>query len=388
MAEHKFVKAEKILALGIEGLKQQLVLPSVFRKEGIDKFVGAKGDTYNIKVKGILPYRTYGWRNDRSTEIVFDEYEERTVPVRFGDDIYSAVRLTDEQAYMDTDGWADIALAQANAVGRGVSERCIRQVINAPYEVEIGLTEYNASTNPNGLRAGLIKARAVMNRLQIPQEQRWLLVGTDVESALLLDPTLNFAQNAGDNEAEKSITTATIGARYGFKVVVVQELPPKMAVAMVQSAFVCMTGAPPVPASVPWGASASSDGWAMRWIRDYDSTRFQDRSIFNTWFTTRYVPDVLVGHNPDTGTGRQGFVSNYEHFVRAIKLTLGGTDNLPDPDGDDEIATELGNITGIWKTGDGTKSADQATIQTSTVKKNDNTTANTPTTQAKARDEA
>ena len=53
----------------------------MFRREGIDQYKGAADDTINVVVEGVLPYRTYGWRNDRSTEIVFDEYKERKVAV-------------------------------------------------------------------------------------------------------------------------------------------------------------------------------------------------------------------------------------------------------------------------------------------------------------------
>jgi hypothetical protein len=73
-----------------------------------------------------------------------------------------------------------------------------------------------------------------------------------------------------------------------------------------------------VPHSVLFGATASHDGVALRWIGDYDSTRLQDRSIFNTYKGFRHVLDILVGRDDAT---RQGFVGEFEHFVRAIKLT-------------------------------------------------------------------
>ena len=74
MAEHQIVKAEKIVLAGVAALEDSLIVPAVFRREGIDKFKGAKDDTVNVVVDGVLPYRTYGWRNDRSTSLQFDEY--------------------------------------------------------------------------------------------------------------------------------------------------------------------------------------------------------------------------------------------------------------------------------------------------------------------------
>src|SRR5690606_35188784 len=145
-----------------------------------------------------------------------------------------------------------------------------------------------------------------------------------VEAALLEDEKLNLASNVGEGEAVSALREATIGRRFGFDFVVAQEMDPDTAIALVDSAFVVVTGAPSVPQSVPFGASASADGWAVRWIRDYDMLKFQDRSVFNLYFGTRHVPDILVGKDQDG----QSFVSEHEHFVRAIKLTLDGTDVL------------------------------------------------------------
>lgn len=357
MAEHKPVKPEALAAAAAVALDQQVVVPGIFRRESFDQFRGVKNDTVNVRVEGVLPYRSYGWRADRSQDVQFDEYAERTVAVSFGNDIYSGVLLTDEQYEMDFDGWTKLALKQTDALGRGMNDKCIDALVNAPYEIELKLDSLN-------LRKSLIRARGVMNRLRVPEGARTMLVGTDIEALLLEDDKLNLASNVGEGEAVSALREATLGRRYGFNFVVAQELAPNVAIAMVDSAFVIATGAPSVPQSVGFGASASSNGWSLRWIRDYDPLKFRDRSIFNTYFGTRHVPDILIGKDAQG----QSFVSDYEHFVRAIKLTLDGTDVLPDPDGDDERNTELGNITGIWGVSNSTASGDAATVQTSTVR--------------------
>lgn len=316
---HQVVKPEKIAATAAVLLEQQLVVPAVFRREGIDQYKGAADDTINVVVEGVLPYRTYGWRNDRSTEIVFDEYKERKVAVKFGGDIYNGVKLTDEQNEFDLPGWAKLARKQTEAIGTGLEYQASQYVLQAPYAITLGV----AATE---LRKGLIRARATMNRLRVPAGARTMLVGTDWESVLLEDDKLNLAQNVGEAEAVSALREASLGRRYGFNFVVAQELPTNMAVAMVDSAFIFATGAPSVPQSVPFGATASYNGVALRWIRDYDSTRFQDRSIFNTYKGFRHVTDILTGRDDTTG---QGYVGEFEHLVRAIKLTLGGTDSLP-----------------------------------------------------------
>lgn len=332
--EHEVVKPEQIAATAAVSLEEQLVVPAVFRREGIDKFKGSKNDTINVVVEGVLPFRTYGWRNDRSTEIVFDEYTEKTVAVKFGGDVYSGVKLTDEQNTMDFNGWAKLASKQTEALGRGLEYEAVDHLVAAPYAVTIG-----GAVAGRSLRSVLIKARDTMNKFRVPAGERTLLVGTGWETALLEDEKLNLAQNVGEAEAVSALREATLGRRYGFNIVVSNELPADMAVAMVDSAFIFATGAPSVPQSVPFGASASHNGVALRWIRDYDSTRFQDRSIFNTYKGFRHVSDTLIGRDDVSG---QAFVSEGEHFVRAIKLDLDATaDVLPAAD------SELGEITGV-----------------------------------------
>lgn len=342
---HDVIKPEKIAATAAVALEESLVVPAVFQREGIDQFKGARGDAINIKVEGVLPFRTYGWRNDRTAEIQFDTYAEKTVQVTFGDDVYSAVQLTDEQHDFDLPGWAKLMAKQTEAVGRGLEYQAVDYLTNAPYEVTLG-----GSVTGRDLRGTLIRAREVLNKFRVPKEQRTLLVGSGWETALLSDDKLNLASNVGDQEAVTALREATIGRRYGFNIVVSNELPADMAVAMVSSAFIFATGAPSVPQSVPFGASASYNGVALRWIRDYDATRLMDRSVVNTYKGFRIVEDHLLGR-----TGPNTFaVSEYEHFVRAIELRLDETaDVLPDPDGPDAKQQELARITGIAGPADG-----------------------------------
>ncbi|MEU0120636.1 hypothetical protein ABZ114_02895 [Streptomyces albidoflavus] len=345
--EHDVVKPDKIAATAAVALEESLVVPAVFQREGIDQFKGAKDDAINVKVEGVLPYRTYGWRNDRSTEIQFDTYAERTVQVNFGGDVYSGVQLTDEQNEMDLQGWAKLMAKQTEAVGKGLEYQAVDYLLNAPYEITLG-----GAVSGRSLRRTLIRAREVMNKLRVPKEGRTLLIGSGWENELLSDADLNLATNVGEAEAVSALREATLGRRYGFNIVTSDELPADFAVAMVSSAFIFATGAPSVPQSVPFGASASYNGVALRWIRDYDSTRLMDRSIVNTYKGFRTVSDFLIGR--DNANPSQGFVSEHEHFVRAIKLDLDATaDVLPDPDGPDAKQKELFEITGIGGTADG-----------------------------------
>ena len=328
---HTPVKPEKLAAAAVGMLEQELLIPNLFLKEGIDQFKGAKDDTVSVKVEGVLPFHEYGWRNNRASGITFDEYAERKIAVAFGGNFYSAVKLTDEQADMDFAGRSALLRPQIKAVARGLGRAAVTKLTAQTYNVVIGNAERN-------LRGALIEARRVLNAFHAPAEGRVFVCGTNFESALLNDDKLNLASNVGDAEAEAALKAATIGARFGFRIVVDQTIGADDAYAMHPSAFIFLNAAPSVPASVKMGATSSFEGIAVRYLQDYDPNYLQDRSVVNTYAGFREVKDVLVGW--DAGNGTE-VVSTSEYLVRAIKLTLDGASNYP------AAASELSTITGI-----------------------------------------
>lgn len=330
---HNVVKAEKLTLTALGMLEQELRIPATFQREGIDQYRGAKDDTISVTVEGVLPFRSYGWRNNRAQPIVFDEYAERKVSLTFGGDVYSAVKLTDEQVKMDIDGWAKLLRPQSKAIARGLSRGAVSTLTGQDYEVSIKDAEGN-------IRGAILEARRVLNKFQVPGEQRWLVVGSDFESVMLQDEKLVLAANVGDDIAASTLREATLGRHAGFNVVSDQTIPGDHAYAYVPSAFVMANAAPAVPESVPFGSSLSFEGYALRWLRDYDSAYMQDRSVVNCYKGFRAVEDVLVGWNGSN----QEIISDAEYFVRGVKLELGGAAAAGDyPADGDELAT----ITGI-----------------------------------------
>lgn len=329
--QHQVVKPEKLINTAVGMLEQELTVPNLFKKESVDQFKGAADDTISVKVEGVLPFHDYAFRNDRSAPIVFDEYAERKIAVTFGGNVYNAVKLTDEQNDFDLTEWGTLLRPQVKAVARGLHRRATSTLTGHTYNVTIGNAEQN-------LRGALIEARRVLNKFNVPEGARYMLVGSNFESALLNDDKLNLAQNVGDSEAESALKSATIGQRMGFTIVVDQTIGADDAYAFAGSAFIFLSGAPAVPQSVPYGATASFEGVGLRWVRDYDPTYMQDRSVVNTYAGFRAVDDVLVGWD---AVNEKEVVSTGEHFVRGIKLTLDGSSDYP------AAASELATITGV-----------------------------------------
>lgn len=334
---HTPVKPEKVIATGVAVLEQNLVLPALFTRQTADAFKGAKDDTLNMVVDGVLPYRKYGWRNNRSTSIQFDQYTERKIAITFGDDLYSAVELTDEQANFDFAGWEKLVSKQVEAIGRGMEYEAVAAFDATPFEVVVTLDE-------DDLRGGLVKLRQIFNRLMVPGE-RTLICNGDLEAALLGDDKLNLAQNVGDSIAAKAVQEAFIGKRLGFNITSAVEMGD-YSVATTPGAYVLYTAAPAVPQSAGFGATASSNGVSLRWVRGFDIDKGVEKSVVSAYHTFRYVDDPLVVRNVEADP-TQGVASTVNHFVRAVKVVLGSAYDV-------ELSNqELEDFSGIEST-DGT----------------------------------
>ena len=342
---HTKIKPEKLAATAAELMERELVVPKLFARKGIEEFKGAKDDTINVRVPGILPARDYEWRNNRAQPLLFDEYRERKLAVRFGGNAYSATMLTDEQREMDFMGWTqDILPAQSRAVARKLEYGAIKALKDGKYSVTIAAEGRARGLQGNVLNA-IIEARHALNRMGASKVKRTLLVGSDWDTILQGDGAL-LAGNVGNTIAESAFADALIGRIKGFDIVVSEDIAPDEAYALTGDSFVFLNAAPGVPDSAVAGASMlSQDGIAMRWLRDYDPQYQVERSTVNTWYGYQQVLDPVIYVN-DQG---QEVVSDDEYNIRSVKLTLGPiTDTKYFPEGSDKAKVAKG--LGLTKT--------------------------------------
>lgn len=342
---HDVINPQRNANTALAAIEESLVLPNVgMQKESIDQFKGAANGAVNIKVEGVLPYREYGWRNDRTNAISFDAYAERSITVNFQGDIYSAVQLIDEQATMDNIGWDRLAVKQGEAVGRGIERRALAAITGETYDVQVDI-------NGSDMRSALIYLRRVANGLKVPGK-RVLVVSPDVEMALLGDESLTIASNVGDARAAQAVQDATLGRLFGFEIVVAPELPANSAYLFIDNAFVCATGAPVSPASVKHVANASTpNGFATRWLTDYDASHLTDRSVVNTYVGFRSIKDPVITYGTVSGLPNQAIVSAGEYLIRAVKVNLSTANEVEFKD------ATLSSFVGMAST-DGTSNGD------------------------------
>lgn len=341
--EHVFDKTADLLA---GQLTREIVLPEVVEHRDISVFKGQENDTISARVAGRLPSRNYAFRNDRTNPIQYDVYSETKVDVTLGDRIYSGVKLSDEQRDFDLDGaWGDLVGVQARAVAVGLEGR-VADAVEAQEMTKIGGVE-------PAIRSALIEARRILNKYLVPQERRILLVGSDFEAAMLNDKDLTHAINVGSNRADSALGDATLGTLLGFRVVASDLLPSTEAIAMVPSAFLLYTAAPALPRSLAAARTVSEGGFSLRWIQDYDTDYFVDKSVVDTYVGVSAVKDRYVALTPaetPRGTNKKEVHEEPitgEFFTRAIRLDLEGTSEYPDPT--DALGAETGvNSNNAW----------------------------------------
>lgn len=313
---HEVEKLQKIANLAVGLVEQDMTLAKIVNHAGVDEFKGAQDDKIIARVPGRLPGREYAWRNDRSTELVVDVYKEATTEITFGGHAYSAVEVTDEQMEFDLQGWAKLLTAQSAAVGNKLHSTAASLITDAPYTVTVGL-----GGNETELQRGILALRGYLNQFRVPREGRYLVVGTDVETQLLLDDKFVKASNTSEGRAEDALANASIGRIYGFSVIVDQTIDADVAYAFVASGFVLRTASKAIPQSVGFGATASYEGFALRWMRQYEPRKLQELSVVDCWVGSNHVEDLYIPRAVDAPFDPSTLK---KHFVRGIKLTMSG----------------------------------------------------------------
>lgn len=341
---HLKVKPALLAEAAVEALTDKLVISNtVTKRNDTAKFFASEGDTITVKVKGTLPVRTYTPRNDRSQPIITDVYSESKQTVTLSvDRPYSAVKLTDEQRDWDFDGgWGDIIDAQADTVGQYIEHGVLQQIVNAPYERIIVAKDSSAQiTAAKDIGQDVfynlvVEAKKALRLMRTPSETLVCIVGVDFEEALLKSNRLVKDEGRGDD----ALSSATLGTIAGVKFVSSTAIPAAEAFMYAPSGFIAFTGVPSIPKSVPFGATASANGWAARHMIDYDSGYLTDRSVIDTYAGYSYTKDRIAVFNGES----QNIVSTDEFFVRGVRLGLGESGLKEKAPGDGASDTPGGN---------------------------------------------
>lgn len=281
-----FLKPTVINRMALKLLQREVVLPRLVWNFANAEFRGAYGDTVTLRLPAVLAAREYGFRNNRSSEIVIDDLTETSVPVVLDTDLYSAVALTDEQLTLDIVDFSEQVLnPQVSAIARGLEDLIVETMQSATYG-----TSLNIADSADGMWGTLLDARKALNDANVPREGRVVVVGSEIEREILSDDKFNRVDSVGDG-AVSAVREATINRLAGFTIVGSNAIDAETAIAFHPTAFAFVNVAPVVPDGANFGSRMAESGLAMRWLRDYDAPHLQDRSVVSSFAGCSSVED-------------------------------------------------------------------------------------------------
>ena len=313
-----FQKAEQYVNQGLGMLQNELILGRLVRRYGRADFQGAKNDTVNVRIPAVLTAREYEWRT-RTSPIEYDDLEEFSVPVTLDTHPYSAVRITDEELTLDIDSWGmQVAMPQVRAVAESIEGSVATAMAGATTRYTVDWVADDPADPDADTRAFyrvLTRARRLLNKENVPADGRVVVLGSAAEEAALNSPHLVEVDKAGFSG---TLREAVIGRIAGFTIIGnVNTVAEDFAIAFHPTAFALANVAPEVPRGATAGATAEYEGYAMRWIQDYDPDYLRDRSVYSAFVGTASTED---GRDMDPESGTYGELT--DENVRAVGINF------------------------------------------------------------------
>lgn len=283
------VKARKQVDFFLPLLERELIGPFVVTRVGGDAFKGAKGDVVNLRVKGLkATARDYDFRG-RTAPIVMDDISGgASLPIKLNKHVYSATSLEDEHFTLDEIQFASEVLApQVEAVTDDFEAKTVAGLRALTVKNTVA---FAADTADPHLVA--LEAKRLMDADKVaPKAGRVHLVGSDVAAAFLASDRLSRYDSTGQ-EGSPALRDAIIGRLAGAPVVEHSGLNPDEGYYLHKTGLVLANVAPDVPAGAVTGRSGiSRNGFAVRWIQDYDPNYLRDRSIVSSFLGVNDVRD-------------------------------------------------------------------------------------------------
>jgi hypothetical protein len=296
-----FVDPTSVVRLGLALVVQDLVLAATMNRDYESDFGGGKGSTVNVRVPAVLAARDRGLHDTGA--ITADEILEDTVPVALTGSVYSAVFVDDADLTLSVEDFGRQVLApQVLAVVENLETKAAAAMQGLAETTSIA---YDAAAPEKTFTA----ARKALRDLGVPASGLFAAVGTGVYSDLLNAKAITDVSQSGSTGA---LREATVGKVRGFEVIESNRLADDEMVFYHKAAFTIAVRAPKVPDGVSFGEAKAEKGFAMRWIKDYDSATTRERSVVSTFVgvksmtvatTAKQGPLLADGvtANPDEG---------------------------------------------------------------------------------------
>jgi hypothetical protein len=300
---NSFVVPEQVAATAVAMLRDDLKIARTVSRKFEANFGGGKGSVVNVRVPATLKARRRAL--DAGTAIVLDNVTEDTIAVSLDHMAYSAVPVTDEELTLRIEDFAKQILApQVVAIAEDVENVVVETLQGVAEDTTLAYDAAKPSST-------FVQARKQLRDLGVPFQGLYAAVGTGVYAELLEAGELKDASQSGSTAA---LRDAEVGRVRGFDTFEDNRLADDEIVFYHGDAVALAIIAPVVPGGVAFGQSLSAEGFACRWIKDYDSSLLQDRSILST-----FVGCSTIGmkHRAADGT-----VSDVLPIIRVLTSTI------------------------------------------------------------------
>ncbi|SHN24713.1 P22 phage major capsid protein family protein [Streptomyces yunnanensis] len=337
MADSKnfIYEAEKLSAVALANIEQSVVLAGTVQKHPAAEFDGAKGHVVNVRRPAMLNGFDEDIDAGKGSISADDSYTARAIKsealnetvigVKLDRHVYSAVDLSDAEMSLSVSNFAtQVAMPQTEAIvnklefmianllstGKNDSAGTSLWTSENSSNVEIDLADHEKAGK--AVRFAIAQLATQLTQRNIPTSGRFLVMGAQAAGLLLADPNLSQVQAAGEASA---LRDATITRLHGFTIVQDNRIGEYEIYAYHPTAIQLVTRAPAVPAGgVAAGSSAADGGYAIRWIRDYNSMTASERSFLSSYAGVTFVTDRT--------RDKQGKVVETPKLIRAQKVTF------------------------------------------------------------------
>lgn len=348
--EHQRAKSKnvepfkKYMMYGLQTMAHELDLAFLVKRGSINIFEGKVNDEVEVALPGFLPARRYAFRNDRTDEMILDNYSETTVKIKTADRLYSGTRLTPEQMQFDDFAWADtdgldnitgtsvrnLMGEQARAVGRHFNQEIASNLENAPFHYSVG----PLTTNPYEV---IMRAKTIADHLCMPTSGRYLVIGSEVEFLLLLDKRFITASSSGEKVAARALTEARIGSISGIPVYRSHTVNPKFAAILCETSYVPVVGVPLSPPNEYWGRVHDPiTGLGLRYRMGTEFLRDQTGCIVDMWTGGLHPYNYISWYDESERIQKR---SKNKYYLHGVKINFDTASTAP------AAGDELANIT-------------------------------------------
>lgn len=295
---NQFYQAPQVARVAAALASEDAYLSALVNRDYQDDILGGggRGRTVNVRIPGALIARDRGI-DDKTSAIVLDELVESTFPITLGTHAYSAVPLSEGDMSLNLESFSAQVLApQVEAVVDFIEHDFVT-TLSATEGVQAGETAL--TYDPTNPVKTFIALRKVLRDRGVNPAALNTVVGTQVYADLIASGQLIDVSQSGSTAA---LREGQVGRVQGFTVVESTRIGETEIKAFSRDAFTIAVRAPLVPAGAPYGAVESSNGFGLRYLRDYDIMHTVDRSMVSTFVGSAALPLYKVTRDYGTTT--------------------------------------------------------------------------------------